>query len=81
MECDPRAGEKNTGRQQTLFGDADELVAEVIDNIAQKLLKPREGWTNVFIDPPYDFNAVDSLVTNFHLPKTSLLLMMDAFAG
>ena len=63
------------------FGDADELVAEVIDNIAQKLLKPSEGWTNIFIHPPYNFNAADSLFTNFHLPKTSLLLMMDAFAG
>ena len=48
---------------------------------AQKLLKPSEGWTNIFIHPPYDFNIADALVTNFHLPKTSLLIMTCAFAG
>jgi S-adenosylmethionine:tRNA ribosyltransferase-isomerase len=48
---------------------------------AQKLLKPSEGWTNHFIHPPYDFNVADSLVTNFHLPKTSLMIMVCAFAG
>ena len=48
---------------------------------AQRLLKPAEGWTNHFIHPPYNFNIADSLVTNFHLPKTSLLIMSCAFAG
>ena len=48
---------------------------------AQKLLKTSEGWTNIFIHPPYDFSIADSLVTNFHLPKTSLLIMTCAFAG
>lgn len=48
---------------------------------AGKLLKPSEGWTNHFIHPPYTFNIADSLITNFHLPKTSLLIMACAFAG
>ena len=48
---------------------------------AEKLLKPSEGWTNIFIHPPYNFNIADALVTNFHLPKTSLLIMACAFAG
>lgn len=48
---------------------------------ATKLLKPSEGWTNHFIHPPYNFNIADSLITNFHLPKTSLLIMACAFAG
>ncbi len=48
---------------------------------AQKMLKPNEGWTNHFIHPPYEFSIADSLVTNFHLPKTSLLIMACAFAG
>jgi len=48
---------------------------------AEKLLKPSEGWTNTFIHPPYTFNIADALVTNFHLPKTSLLIMTCAFAG
>jgi S-adenosylmethionine:tRNA ribosyltransferase-isomerase len=48
---------------------------------AEKLMKPSEGWTNTFIHPPYQFNIADALVTNFHLPKTSLLIMVCAFAG
>jgi S-adenosylmethionine:tRNA ribosyltransferase-isomerase len=48
---------------------------------AEKLLKPSEGWTNTFIHPPYQFNIADALVTNLHLPKTSLLIMVCAFAG
>ena len=48
---------------------------------AEKLLKPSEGWTNTFIHPPYTFSIADSLITNFHLPKTSLLIMTCAFAG
>ena len=48
---------------------------------AQKLLKPSEGWTNHFVHPPYNFNIADALVTNFHLPKTSLMIMACAFAG
>ena len=48
---------------------------------AQKLLKSSEGWTNIFIHPPFDFSIADALVTNFHLPKTSLLIMTCAFAG
>jgi len=48
---------------------------------AGKLLKPSEGWTNIFIHPPYQFNIADSLITNFHFPKTSLLILVCAFAG
>lgn len=48
---------------------------------AQKLLKPAEGWTNMFIHPPYNFSIADAMVTNLHLPKTSLLIMACAFGG
>jgi S-adenosylmethionine:tRNA ribosyltransferase-isomerase len=48
---------------------------------AEKFLKPNEGWTNIFIHPPYNFNIADSLITNFHLPKTSMYVMTCAFAG
>lgn len=44
-------------------------------------LKPNEGWTNKFIFPPYDFNIADSMVTNFHLPQSTLLMMTTAFGG
>ncbi|MBI2469871.1 MAG: tRNA preQ1(34) S-adenosylmethionine ribosyltransferase-isomerase QueA [Planctomycetes bacterium] len=39
------------------------------------------GWTNLFIYPPYNFKCVDVLLTNFHLPKTTLLVLVSAFAG
>jgi S-adenosylmethionine:tRNA ribosyltransferase-isomerase len=48
---------------------------------ADKLLKPSEGWTNIFIHPPYNFSISDALITNLHLPKTSLMIMTCAFAG
>ena len=41
----------------------------------------REGWTDIFIRPPYRFRAVDHLVTNFHLPKSTLLMLVAALAG
>ncbi|NDW11037.1 tRNA preQ1(34) S-adenosylmethionine ribosyltransferase-isomerase QueA [Dysgonomonas sp. 520] len=44
-------------------------------------LKPNNGWTNKFIFPPYDFNIADALVTNFHLPQSTLLMMTAAFGG
>lgn len=39
------------------------------------------GWTNKFIFPPYDFNIANCMVTNFHTPKSTLLMMVSAFAG
>jgi S-adenosylmethionine:tRNA ribosyltransferase-isomerase len=45
------------------------------------LLEEKSGWTNMFIYPPYDFKVVDSIITNFHLPKSTLLLLVSAFAG
>ena len=44
-------------------------------------LKPRSGWTNKFIFPPYDFTLTNSLITNFHLPYSTLLMMTCAFGG
>jgi S-adenosylmethionine:tRNA ribosyltransferase-isomerase len=44
-------------------------------------LKPYEGWTNKFIFPPYDFSVADSMVTNFHLPYSTQLMMVSAFGG
>ena len=40
-----------------------------------------EGWTNLFIYPPYRFKAVDALLTNFHLPRSTLIMLVAAFAG
>jgi S-adenosylmethionine:tRNA ribosyltransferase-isomerase len=42
---------------------------------------PREGETRLFIHPPFGFRAVDAMITNFHLPRSSLLLLVGAFLG
>lgn len=47
----------------------------------QGLLKPFEGWTNKFIFPPYEFSVANRMITNFHLPLSTLLMMVSAFAG
>jgi len=44
-------------------------------------LKIVEGWTNLFIHPPHVFHIADAMITNFHLPKSSLLIMIASFAG
>ena len=45
------------------------------------IAEPGEGWTDKFILPPYDFKLVDCLITNFHLPRTTLLMLVSALAG
>ena len=47
----------------------------------QGYLKPYEGWTNKFIFPPFEFSVANSMITNFHLPLSTLLMMVSAFAG
>lgn len=44
-------------------------------------LNPYKGWTNKFIFPPYDFSVADCMITNFHTPKSTLLMMISAFMG
>lgn len=44
-------------------------------------LKPFEGWTNKFIFPPYEFSLADSMISNLHLPMSSMMMMVAAFAG
>ena len=48
---------------------------------SNKTLNPFTGWTNKFIFPPYDFSIANAMVTNFHTPKSTLLMMVSAFAG
>ena len=45
------------------------------------MLKPFNGWTNKFIYPPYDFTLANSMITNFHMPESTLLMMVYAFGG
>ncbi len=56
-------------------------VLETLATASSRRIAAGEGWTNLFIYPPYRFRAGDALVTNFHLPKSSLLMLVSAFAG
>ena len=44
-------------------------------------VSPKRGWTDKFIYPPYDFKMVDGIITNFHQPKSTLMMMTSAFAN
>ena len=48
---------------------------------SEHMLNTFEGWTNKFIFPPYDFSIANAMITNFHLPKSTLLMMVSAFMG
>ncbi|KIA98687.1 MULTISPECIES: tRNA preQ1(34) S-adenosylmethionine ribosyltransferase-isomerase QueA [unclassified Flavobacterium] len=48
---------------------------------SQNTLNPFEGWTNKFIFPPHDFSIANCMITNFHTPKSTLLMMISAFCG
>ena len=44
-------------------------------------MKPGSGWTDIFIYPGYRFKVLDGLITNFHLPESTLLMLVSALAG
>ena len=58
-------------------------VARTLETVADEdgRIRACSGWTDIFIRPPYRFRAVDRLVTNFHLPRSTLLMLVSAFGG
>ncbi len=44
-------------------------------------IQPADGWTQIFIYPGYSFKVIDGLITNFHLPESTLIMLVSAFAG
>ncbi|HBJ59777.1 MAG TPA: tRNA preQ1(34) S-adenosylmethionine ribosyltransferase-isomerase QueA, partial [Verrucomicrobia bacterium] len=58
-----------------------ETIANRPDAEGQPLIVPGSGASNIFIYPPYKFKVCDCLLTNFHLPQSTLLMMVSALAG
>jgi S-adenosylmethionine:tRNA ribosyltransferase-isomerase len=58
-------------------------VTRTLETLAAEdgTIRAGDGWTSLFIRPPYNFRATDRLITNFHLPRTTLLMLVAAFAG
>ena len=72
--------ELNEAQHITAVGTTSVRVLESISD-QQKTFNPGNGDTDIFITPGYQFKAVDSLITNFHLPKSTLLMLVSAFMG
>jgi S-adenosylmethionine:tRNA ribosyltransferase-isomerase len=53
----------------------------VLETLALKNFQVSSGWTDIFIYPPHKFRIVNGLLTNFHLPKSTLLILVSAFCG
>ena len=73
-------GKRNGGRVVAV-GTTTLRVLESVAAHHQGRLVAEEGKTAIFIHPPYDFKIVDGLVTNFHLPRSTLLMLVSAFAA
>ncbi len=72
---------RREGRRVIAVGTTSVRVLESVAAGNQGLLVPGEGRTRIFIYPPYEFRIVNALLTNFHLPQSTLLMLVSAFAA
>ena len=71
---------KKEGRRVICVGTTTVRILEQVAQLSLNL-QPFEGWVNLFILPGYRFRMVDALITNFHLPRSTLMMLVTAFAG
>ncbi|WP_105257266.1 tRNA preQ1(34) S-adenosylmethionine ribosyltransferase-isomerase QueA [Streptococcus suis] len=72
---------KDSGGRIVAVGTTSIRTLETIGNKFDGRLEADSGWTNIFIKPGYIFRIVDAFSTNFHLPKSTLVMLVSAFAG
>ncbi|CYV86554.1 tRNA preQ1(34) S-adenosylmethionine ribosyltransferase-isomerase QueA [Streptococcus suis] len=72
---------KDSGGRIVAVGTTSIRTLETIGNKFDGRLEADSGWTNIFIKPGYNFRIVDAFSTNFHLPKSTLVMLVSAFAG
>lgn len=76
--CEQIANTKQQGGRIIAVGTT---AVRAIETAAQEKLQPYQGDTRIFIYPGFQFKCVDGMITNFHLPKSTLLMLISAFAG
>ncbi|MBB6451897.1 S-adenosylmethionine:tRNA ribosyltransferase-isomerase [Salirhabdus euzebyi] len=72
---------KNQGGKIITVGTTSTRTLETIARDNEGRFVEASGWTDIFIYPPYHFKAIDGLITNFHLPKSTLIMLVSALAG
>ena len=72
---------KAKGGRVIAVGTTSIRTLETIGSKFQGQIQADSGWTNIFIKPGYDWKVVDAFSTNFHLPKSTLVMLVSAFAG
>jgi S-adenosylmethionine:tRNA ribosyltransferase-isomerase len=71
----------NAAERVIAVGTTTTRVLETLGRAGRESVAAGEGWTDLFIYPRFEFKVVDALITNFHLPRSSLLMLVSAFAG
>jgi len=71
---------RSSGRRVIAVGTTSMRVLETVATKSEGPIEPCSGRTRIFIHPPYRFRRVDGLLTNFHLPRSTLLMLVSAFA-
>lgn len=72
---------KENGRKIIAVGTTSARTLETIARDGNGTFRESSGWTDIFIYPGFKFQAIDGLLTNFHLPKSTLVMLVSAFAG
>ena len=72
---------KSKGKRLIAVGTTSVRTLETVGNLSAEKFEPYIGRTSLFILPGYQFKVVDAMITNFHLPKSSLIMLVSAFAG
>lgn len=71
---------KESGGRIIAVGTTSCRVLETVSN-SEGRIEPADGWTDIFIYPGYKFKIIDAMITNFHLPESTLIMLVSALAG
>ncbi|MFE4704782.1 tRNA preQ1(34) S-adenosylmethionine ribosyltransferase-isomerase QueA [Peribacillus simplex] len=72
---------KGKGGKIITVGTTSTRTLETIASRNDEVFKEENGWTSIFIYPGYEFKGIDAMITNFHLPKSTLIMLISALAG